>query len=126
MRPLKLQSDAWKDHKKLTKFLSEVMTYINKIVKGCQLQTRLTASELVSRPTYAEEFQNIRENIHKAVVPENDGTFSDGGSVMSGRSGRSTLSVPSMVSFNPRAGKRMKVETAIIEEELDEDDLDTS
>ena len=24
---------------------------------------------MIARPTYAEEFQNIRENVHKVVVP---------------------------------------------------------
>ena len=33
-----------------------------------QKQTELTANELVSRPTYVEEFQNIRENVHKVVL----------------------------------------------------------
>ena len=34
-----------------------------------QQQTKLTASELVLRPTYKEEFQNIRDNVHKAIQP---------------------------------------------------------
>ena len=28
----------------------------------------MTAEQLVARPTYAEEFQNIRENVHKVVL----------------------------------------------------------
>ena len=60
LKPLKLPADAWKDHKKLTRFLGEVQTYMNKIIKACQIQTKLTATELVARPTYAEEFENIR------------------------------------------------------------------
>ena len=68
MKPLKLPPDAWKDHKKLTRFLGEVQTYVNKLVKACQIQSRLTATELVARPTYSEEFQNIRDNVHKAVA----------------------------------------------------------
>ena len=69
LKPLKLPADAWKDYKKLTKFLSEVQVQLNLIVKACQIQTRLTATELVARPTYAEEFVNIRDKIHKAVTP---------------------------------------------------------
>ena len=41
---------------------------INKLVKGVQKQSKLTAKELIARPTYAEEFQNIRENVHKVVL----------------------------------------------------------
>ena len=67
MKPIKLPADAWKDHKKLTRFLGEVHEYLNRIVRACQMQTRLMATELVARPTYAEEFQNINGNLHKAV-----------------------------------------------------------
>ena len=28
----------------------------------------MTARELVQRPTYAEEFQNLRDNVHKVIV----------------------------------------------------------
>ena len=37
------------------------------LVKCAQQQTKLTASELVSRPTYLEEFENIRDNYVKAI-----------------------------------------------------------
>ena len=39
--------------------------------------TKTMATELVARPTYVEEFQNIRDNVHKAVAPNNDGSYSD-------------------------------------------------
>lgn len=32
------------------------------------MQTKLTATELMARPTYVEEFQNIRDNVNKAVM----------------------------------------------------------
>ena len=35
LKPLKLPTDAWKDYKKLTKFLGEVQTHLNLIVKAC-------------------------------------------------------------------------------------------
>ena len=68
IRPLKLPNDAWKDHKKLTKFLQDVMLTVNRLIKGAQRQTKTTANELVARPTYAEEFANLRENVHKVIV----------------------------------------------------------
>ena len=37
MKPLKLPPDAWKDQKKLTRFLGEVMNYVNKLIKACQV-----------------------------------------------------------------------------------------
>ena len=86
IKPLKIPQDAWKDHKKLTRFLTEIQGTINRLVKACQVQSRLTANELVARPTYAEEFQNIRDSVHKAVAPNYDGTFSDVGSQRSGYS----------------------------------------
>ena len=39
------------------------------MVRGIQKFNRITAAELLARPTYAQEFQNIRENVHKIVVP---------------------------------------------------------
>ena len=63
INPLKLPANAWKDHKKLTRFLQDVTDYVNKIIRACQIQSRLIATELVARPTYAEEFQNIRNKI---------------------------------------------------------------
>ena len=44
-------------------------TRLNTLLKMAQQQTKLTASELVLRPTYKEEFQNIRDNVHKAIQP---------------------------------------------------------
>jgi len=101
MKPIKLPADAWKDHKKLTRFLGEVHEYLNRLVRACQMQTRLMATELVARPTYAEEFQNIRGNMAKAVAQNYDGTFSDVGSQRSGHSHRSHRSR----SFQPSASQ---------------------
>ena len=101
--PLKLNPDTWKDHKKLTKFLENVRDSINALNKACQVQTRLVATEMIARPTYAEEFTSIRENIHKVVIPNNDGTFSDLGSQRSGRSFRS-------ITKSRKPKKKMQVE----------------
>ena len=32
----------------------------------------MTATELLARPTYVEEFQNIRDNVNKAIKPRED------------------------------------------------------
>lgn len=85
MKPIKLSSDAYKDQKKLNMFLKGTETMLNKLLRACQVLTKLTASELVARPTYAEEFNNIRSNVHKAVAQNADGTFSDVASQISGR-----------------------------------------
>ena len=37
MKPIKLPADAWKDHKKLTRFLGEVHEYLNRLVRACQM-----------------------------------------------------------------------------------------
>ena len=42
---------------------------MNELVKCAIQQTEVTASELIARPTYVEEFQNIRENLKKAIKP---------------------------------------------------------
>lgn len=34
LQPIKLPNEAWRDHKKLTRFLTEVETTINKIING--------------------------------------------------------------------------------------------
>ena len=65
---MKLPAECARDHRKLQRFLLEIERTVNKIIRGVQKQTELTATELVARPTYAEEFQNIRENVHKVVL----------------------------------------------------------
>ena len=45
------------------------------MIKGVQKFNRLTAGELMARPTYAEEFQNIRENYNKVVIPNDPDSF---------------------------------------------------
>ena len=50
---------------------------LNKLLRSFQNLSKLTATELMARPTYAEEFQNIRSSVHKAVAINNDGSYSD-------------------------------------------------
>lgn len=77
MKPLKLPANAWKDHKKLTRYLADVEDYVNKILRACQIQSRLIATELVARPTYAEEFQNIRNNVTDTIRQGDDGGYAE-------------------------------------------------
>jgi hypothetical protein len=56
IQPVRLPAEAWRDQKKLTKFLTDVEFTLNKIIAGVKEQTRITANELVQRPTYAELF----------------------------------------------------------------------
>ena len=37
MKPLKLSSDSYKDQKKLNKFLSQVESLVNKLLRACQI-----------------------------------------------------------------------------------------
>ena len=83
--------DVTRDHKKLLSFLEDLHKHVNRLIRGSKEQTVLTANELVARPTYAEEFQNIRDNMHKVVAQGSDGAFSD---VASQLSHRSKMSVP--------------------------------
>ena len=64
-----MPNDAWRDSKKLTRFLTEVETALNKLIEGTSKLTRLTASELVLRPTYVEEFENLRDNMKNQAEP---------------------------------------------------------
>ena len=77
MTPIKLPKTAYKDQKRLSEFLNDVSIMLNRLLRSCQNLTKLTATELVARPTYAEEFQNIRSSVHKAVTMNNDGSYSD-------------------------------------------------
>ena len=38
-------------------------------MKGVQRFNKISANELMARPTYAEEFQNIRDGVNKVIVP---------------------------------------------------------
>ena len=69
LKPLRVPQDIQRDVKKLSKFLNEMSDQFNRMIKGVQKFNRLTAGELIARPTYAEEFQNIRENVNKVIVP---------------------------------------------------------
>ena len=72
IKKIKFGPNVCKDSKKLEKLLSDMAKAINTIVKCCQQQTRLTATELVGRPTYVEEFNNIRDNINLAIKPKEE------------------------------------------------------
>lgn len=75
---------------------------------------------MIARPTYSEEFSNIRENIHKVLVPNNDGTFSD----VSSRSGsfRSRKSKISRVKKKKMTAQLTPVNVVIEEEAEDRDE----
>ena len=77
MKPLELPSYAYKDQKKLARFINDVHIMMNKLLKACQQQSKLTAVELLARPTYSEEFQNLRSSLPKAVSINQDGSYSD-------------------------------------------------
>ena len=68
LEPLKLPDEAWRDHKKLTRFLESVEFIVNKMMIGAKEQMRLTAKELVARPSYSEEFANLRDNINETIA----------------------------------------------------------
>ena len=51
---------------------------MNKVIKGLQKQAELTAHELMQRPTYVEEFQNIRDNVHNVVLSTVPADWADG------------------------------------------------
>ena len=53
---LKMPPDLARDVKKLTKFLGDLTASYNKMVKGVKKFNKVMATELVARPTYAEEF----------------------------------------------------------------------
>lgn len=69
IKKLKMGQGVWKDGKKVEKLLGELCSTVNRLVKGAIMQTKLTATELVARPTYAEEFANIKDNVNKAIRP---------------------------------------------------------
>ena len=64
MRPITKPVDVIKDSKRLSNCIYEMLDHINLILKACQAQSRLVANELIARPTYAEEFMNLRNNLH--------------------------------------------------------------
>ena len=67
-QPLILPKDCARDLKKIKKFLEDVEKNFNKLLRGCIQLTQLTADEMVARPTYKEEFENIRHNVHKVIL----------------------------------------------------------
>ena len=54
--------------KRIKKFLEDVEKSFNKLLRGCIQLTEVTADEMVARPTYKEEFENIRHNVHKVIL----------------------------------------------------------
>ena len=52
--PLRLPAECVREQRKLTKFLTDVEKTVNKLIRGAQKQTELTATELAARPTNAE------------------------------------------------------------------------
>ena len=68
LKPLKLPGDLAARDGKLRRFLQDVEAVVNKMIRGVQRQTQLTAEELTHRPTYQEEFKNVRENVHRVVL----------------------------------------------------------
>ena len=67
IKPIKMATDTSRDAKKLQRFLTDLRDNQNLLIKACQAQTKLTATELVARPTYEEELHNIQANMFKAV-----------------------------------------------------------
>ena len=72
IKKLKVGQHIWKDGKRLEKLLEDICKTVNALTKCAAQQTRLTATELVARPTYIEEFQNIRDNVNRAILPKED------------------------------------------------------
>ena len=68
IQKLKVPVNVSKESKRLEKLLIDICKTINALTKCCAMQTRLTATELVARPTYVEELQNIKDNVSKAVI----------------------------------------------------------
>jgi len=66
---VKLPNDAWRDHKKLTKYLQDVEYTVNKLLEGSKRMMDVFSNEILARPTYAEQYNNFRINVHKVDVP---------------------------------------------------------
>ena len=70
IQKLKCPMNVINDRKRLEHLLFDICKTVNALTKCAAQQTRLTATELRARPTYVEEMNNIRDNIHKAVMPK--------------------------------------------------------
>ena len=64
-----LPNDAWRDHRKLTKFLKAVETSMNNQIKGVTKLMENFATELLARPTYSETYFNFRLNVADLTKP---------------------------------------------------------
>lgn len=56
---------ASRDGKKLENFLEEMCQLMNALVRCAIKQTRLSAREFIARPTFADQFQDIRANLNE-------------------------------------------------------------
>lgn len=63
LAPLRLPPDTWRDHKKLTKYLTDVEKTVNNMVRGVKEMMDKFSDELMARPTYAETYFNFRLNV---------------------------------------------------------------
>ena len=55
VQKLKVPANCWKDSKRMEKLLLDICKTVNALTKCAAIQTRLTATELMARPTYVEE-----------------------------------------------------------------------
>ena len=67
-KALRLPQDCTRDMKRIKSFLEDVEKNFNKLLRGCQQLTEVIADEMIARPTYKEEFENIRHNVNKVIL----------------------------------------------------------
>lgn len=65
--PIKLPHEVARDAKRLARFLENLEGTINKLIIGVKQHQRLIARELVIRPTYLEEAENLRDNLNQRI-----------------------------------------------------------
>ena len=71
LEPIKLPNDAWRDHKKLTKFLGDTERTVNKQIIGMKRLMDTFTNEILARPTYRETYFNFRLNVMPVNIPGN-------------------------------------------------------
>ena len=69
---IKLPNECWRDHKKLTRYLTDVETAVNKLIIGTKSIMTRFAEEFHSRPTYVEQYENFRLNVPCPTVHVKD------------------------------------------------------
>ena len=67
IKPIKFPPNAFTSEKKMHKYLLQVETAVNRLIKGSEKMTKRIADELVARPTFTTGFQNIRGETEKVV-----------------------------------------------------------